>query len=59
MSAYENVFAGKLRLKGKALDVRNAGIKKKRKHKERNILSDHAAGQDQLTGLPLYSSPLN
>ncbi|KAG6409718.1 hypothetical protein SASPL_127760 [Salvia splendens] len=49
MSAYENVVAGKLRLKGKALDVRNAGIKKKRKHKERNILSEHAAGQDRLT----------
>ncbi|KAG6387867.1 hypothetical protein SASPL_153062 [Salvia splendens] len=49
MSAYENVVAAKLRLKGKALDVRNAGIKKKRKHKERYILSYHAAGHDQLT----------
>ncbi|XP_057803752.1 uncharacterized protein LOC131019086 [Salvia miltiorrhiza] len=50
MSAYENVVTGKLRLKGKALDVRNAaGIRKKRKHKERNILSYHDAGHDQLT----------
>ncbi|KAL7122421.1 hypothetical protein ACP275_01G044900 [Erythranthe tilingii] len=34
MSAYENdVVAGKLRLKGRALDVRDATIKKKKRHK--------------------------
>ncbi|KAH6783594.1 hypothetical protein C2S52_008553 [Perilla frutescens var. hirtella] len=49
MSAYENVVAGKLRLKGKALDVRAAGIKKKKKHKEQNAPSYHAAGHDQWT----------
>ncbi|KAL9177185.1 hypothetical protein ABFS82_01G042600 [Erythranthe guttata] len=35
MSAYENVVAGKLRLKGRALDVRDAAIKKKKKNKNR------------------------
>ncbi|KAL6134857.1 hypothetical protein ACLB2K_067085 [Fragaria x ananassa] len=34
MSAYENVVGGKLNLKGKALDVKAAGIKKKKKHKK-------------------------
>ncbi|XP_062008915.1 uncharacterized protein LOC133725609 [Rosa rugosa] len=33
MSSYENVVGGKLKLKGKALDVKAAGIKKKKKHK--------------------------
>ncbi|XP_031276425.1 protein FAM32A-like [Pistacia vera] len=34
MSAYENVVKGKLKLKGKALDVKGDGIfKKKKKHK--------------------------
>lgn len=33
-SAYENVVKGKLKLKGKALDVKGEGIfKKKKKHK--------------------------
>lgn len=31
MSVYENVVAGKLKLKGKALDVKPGGIKKKKK----------------------------
>ncbi|XP_024181793.1 protein FAM32A-like isoform X1 [Rosa chinensis] len=34
MSSYENVVGGKLKLKGKALDVKAAGIKKKKKHKK-------------------------
>lgn len=55
MSAYDAVVAGKLRLKGKALDVRNAGMKKKRKHKERNVLSYHASGNEHFTGLARYS----
>lgn len=33
MSDYENVVAGKLKLKGKALDVKSNRIKKKKKHK--------------------------
>ncbi|KAK4269594.1 hypothetical protein QN277_022731 [Acacia crassicarpa] len=31
MSAYENVVGGKLKLKGKALDVKAGGVKKKKK----------------------------
>ena len=34
MSAYENVVGGKLKLKGKALDVKTGGVKKKKKHKK-------------------------
>ncbi|XP_077217262.1 7-dehydrocholesterol reductase-like protein [Tasmannia lanceolata] len=33
MSAYENVVKGKLKLKGKALDVKAGGMKKKKKPK--------------------------
>ncbi|KAJ0988272.1 hypothetical protein J5N97_006628 [Dioscorea zingiberensis] len=36
MSAYENVVGGKLKLKGKALDVKAGGIKKKKKQKHRH-----------------------
>ncbi|CAN6475951.1 unnamed protein product [Victoria cruziana] len=32
MSEYENVVVGKLKLKGKALDVKSGGVKKKKKH---------------------------
>lgn len=39
MSGYENVVGGKLKLKGKALDVKAAGIKKKKK-KQNKIKSD-------------------
>lgn len=55
MTAYENVIAGKLRLKGKALDVRDSDIKKKKKHKERYIPSSHGVEHDQLTGLIAHS----
>ncbi|KAI3914434.1 hypothetical protein MKW92_042260 [Papaver armeniacum] len=34
MSEYENVVVGKLKLKGKALDVKNGGLKKKKKQKK-------------------------
>ncbi|KAK8584658.1 hypothetical protein V6N13_138613 [Hibiscus sabdariffa] len=53
MSAYENVVGGKLKLKGKALDVKSGGMKKKKKHKKQiqhddqttqNDLSDAASG---------------
>nr|XP_029122464.1 uncharacterized protein LOC105051835 isoform X1 [Elaeis guineensis] len=33
MSAYENVVGGKLKLKGKRLDVKAGGVKKKKKHR--------------------------
>ncbi|KAL2932746.1 Protein FAM32A [Bienertia sinuspersici] len=34
MSAFDNVIGGKLKLKGKALDVKSGGIKKKKKQKK-------------------------
>uniref|UniRef100_A0A0D6R7W0 Protein FAM32A-like n=1 Tax=Araucaria cunninghamii TaxID=56994 RepID=A0A0D6R7W0_ARACU len=34
MSAFENVVGGKLKLKGKALDVKAGGMKKKKKQKK-------------------------
>ncbi|KAL0287758.1 UNVERIFIED_CONTAM: hypothetical protein Sangu_2677700 [Sesamum angustifolium] len=61
MSAYENVVAGKLRLKGKALDVKDGSIKKKKKHKERHMLSSHVVGHGQLTdgNIMLVTDPTN
>ncbi|MCD9646732.1 hypothetical protein HAX54_036886 [Datura stramonium] len=50
MSAYENVVAGKLRLKGKALDVKSSGIKKKKKHKHQyDLVTQVTGGNDALT----------
>ncbi|KAG8380273.1 hypothetical protein BUALT_Bualt07G0176200 [Buddleja alternifolia] len=34
MSSYDNVVSGKLKLKGKALDVKTGGMKKKKKQKK-------------------------
>lgn len=34
MSGYDNVIGGKLKLKGKALDVKAGGVKKKKKQKK-------------------------
>ena len=36
MSSYENVVGGKLKLKGKALDVKAGGVKKKKKKNKRD-----------------------
>lgn len=47
MSAYDNVIAGKLRLKGKALDVKSSGIKKKKKHKNQYDLVSQVTGNNQ------------
>ncbi|KAL2517435.1 hypothetical protein Adt_13682 [Abeliophyllum distichum] len=49
MSAYENAVVGKLRLKGKALDVKTGGIGKKKKHKKQYDQLSHAVGYE-LTG---------
>lgn len=41
MSSFDNVVGGRLKLKGKALDVKAGGVKKKkkhRKHQEKNSL---------------------
>ncbi|KAL3818408.1 hypothetical protein ACJIZ3_004313 [Penstemon smallii] len=53
MSAYENVVAGKLRLKGRALDVRGRIIRKKKKPKRGYDQLSRALGNDQQTDLSL------
>ncbi|KAL6496863.1 hypothetical protein OROGR_028792 [Orobanche gracilis] len=55
MSAYDNVVGGKLKLKSKALDVKAAGFKKKKKQKKQyELISQAVEGetgteQQQLT----------
>lgn len=49
MSGYENVVIGKLRLKGKALDVKAGGITKKKKQKKH--YDQLFAGEHPSTGL--------
>ncbi|KAH0644276.1 hypothetical protein KY284_032160 [Solanum tuberosum] len=50
MSDYENVVAGKLRLKGKALDVKSNRIKKKKKHKHQyDLVTQVTGGNNTLT----------
>ncbi|MBA0658468.1 hypothetical protein Goklo_010671, partial [Gossypium klotzschianum] len=46
MSSYENVVGGKLKLKGKALDVKAGGIKKKKKHKKQIQHDDQITQND-------------
>ncbi|KAM7471953.1 hypothetical protein LguiA_010136 [Lonicera macranthoides] len=48
MSGYENIVGGKLKLKGKALDVKAGGVKKKKKKQMK--LSDQTS---QVTGTEL------
>ncbi|KAK6936847.1 Protein FAM32A [Dillenia turbinata] len=49
MSGYENVVGGKLKLKGKALDVKAGGVKKKKKI-NKNKLNAQDTPHDSLTG---------
>lgn len=37
MSSYENVVGGRLKLKGKALDVKSGGLKKKKKKHSKSV----------------------
>ena len=48
MSGYENVIVGKLRLKGKALDVKAGGVAKKKKQKKH--YEQLFGGEDPSTG---------
>ncbi|XP_010277209.1 PREDICTED: protein FAM32A isoform X1 [Nelumbo nucifera] len=50
MSAYENVVGGKLKLKGKALDVKAGGTKKKKKHKKHYDQISQLTGSELSTG---------
>ncbi|KAH7515418.1 hypothetical protein FEM48_Zijuj10G0024300 [Ziziphus jujuba var. spinosa] len=59
MSSFDNVVGGRLKLKGKALDVKAGGVKKKkkhRKHQENNsLVTDNelsAGGSTELTTNP-------
>ena len=46
MSEYQNVVGGRLKLKGKALDVKEGGVKKKKKKQHREESSQ--IGHDEL-----------
>ncbi|KAL5554461.1 hypothetical protein UlMin_041862 [Ulmus minor] len=50
MSSYENVVGGKLKLKGKALDVKAGGLKKKKKHKKHQDQKSLITEDDLVTG---------
>ncbi|TXG69567.1 hypothetical protein EZV62_004502 [Acer yangbiense] len=50
MSSYENVVGGKLKLKGKALDVKAGGVKKKKKHKKEREQIDQVIEHDLSAG---------
>ncbi|XP_021912670.1 uncharacterized protein LOC110826353 isoform X2 [Carica papaya] len=56
MSSYENVIVGKLRLKGKALEVKTDGIKKKKK-KHRHHHSPLSTDKEWVSGLPAIQVP--
>lgn len=40
MSSYENIVGGKLKLKGKALDVKAGGVRKKKKKTHHKVIGD-------------------
>ncbi|KAL3632804.1 hypothetical protein CASFOL_025788 [Castilleja foliolosa] len=54
MSAYDNVVGGKLKLKGKALDVKAGGMKKKKQKKQFDLISQ--AVESENTELQLTES---
>ncbi|KAH7851942.1 hypothetical protein Vadar_018635 [Vaccinium darrowii] len=56
MSAYENVVGGKLKLKGKALDVKAGGVKKKKKHREHYEQISQVIESDLATGASTEAS---
>lgn len=52
MSDYDNVVGGKLKLKGKALDVKAGGVKKKKKeHSYHNEKASQVTKNDLSAGL--------
>ncbi|XP_042504114.1 protein FAM32A-like [Macadamia integrifolia] len=50
MSEYENVVGGRLKLKGKALDVKAGGVKKKKKQKKNYDEITEVKGNELSTG---------
>lgn len=55
MSGYENVVGGKLKLKGKALDVKAGGLKKKKKQKKHYDQTSQVTGNELPTGWLIFS----
>lgn len=55
MSSYENVVGGKLKLKGKALDVKTGGMKKKKKTKKLQNQDSIVMEDDVLAGRFFFS----
>ncbi|XP_019176555.1 PREDICTED: protein FAM32A-like [Ipomoea nil] len=49
MSAYDNVIGGKLKLKGKALDVKASGMKKKKKKQKNNYDNISQSNENELS----------
>lgn len=58
MSAYDNVVVGKLKLKGKALDVKAGGMKKKKKQKKQYEQISQAVEGKALCSFYFYFNPL-
>lgn len=54
MSSYDNVIGGKLKLKGKALDVKAGGVKKKKKHKKQYDQSSEVTENELSAGLLVF-----
>lgn len=50
MSGYENIVGGKLKLKGKALDVKGGGVKKKKKKKHNYEIDSRTENQELTEG---------
>lgn len=55
MSGYDNVVGGKLKLKGKALDVKAGGVKKKKKNKKNRDQDSEVTENEFLAGWFLLS----
>jgi hypothetical protein len=54
MSEYQNAVGGRLKLKGKALDVKEGGVKKKKKqHSEESSQVGHDELLEGFSGLPI------
>lgn len=54
MSSYDNVIGGKLKLKGKALDVKAGGVKKKKKHKKQYDQNSEVTENELSAGLLVF-----
>ena len=56
MLSYDNVIEGKLKLKGKALDVKAVGLKKKKKRKKQYDRSSEVVENELSAGMLLILS---